>query len=226
MNTPTLLVIDDEVQIRRLLRVTLESDRYRVREAETGQLGLQEIAHQAPDGVILDLGLPDLEGTEVIRRLREWSRVPVLVLSVREGEDDKIAALDAGADDYLTKPFSGRELLARVRAILRRTQTTSEPAIVRIGEVEIDQAARIVRRAGAEVRLTAKEYAFLRLLVQHRGKVVTHRQILRELWGPGSEENTHYLRVHMAHLRQKLEADPHAPAHLKTESGIGYRLVE
>ena len=226
MTSPTLLVIDDEVQIRRLLRVTLESDQYRVREAETGQLGLQEIAHQAPDGVILDLGLPDLDGTEVIRRLREWSRVPVLVLSVREGEDDKIAALDAGADDYLTKPFSGRELLARVRAILRRTQTPSEPAIVRIGEIEIDQAARVVRRAGVEVRLTAKEYALLRLLVQHRGKVVTHRQILRELWGPGAEENTHYLRVHMAHLRQKLEAEPHSPAHLKTEAGIGYRLVE
>jgi two-component system KDP operon response regulator KdpE len=224
--SPTLLVIDDEVQIRRLLRVTLESDHYRVREAETGQLGLQEIAHQAPDGVILDLGLPDLDGTDVIRRLREWSRVPILVLSVREGEEDKIAALDAGADDYLTKPFSGRELLARVRAILRRTQTTSEPAIVRIGDIEIDQAARVVRRAGAEVKLTAKEYALLRLLVQHRGKVVTHRQILRELWGPGAEENTHYLRVHMAHLRQKLEADPHAPAHLKTDAGIGYRLVD
>lgn len=224
--TPTLLVIDDEKSIRRLLRVTLEAEHYTVREAETGQLGLQEIAHQAPDGIILDLGLPDLDGVDVLKRLREWSKAPVLVLSVRDGEDDKIAALDAGADDYLTKPFSGRELLARVRAILRRVTVASEPAIARIGDLEIDQAARVVRRAGVEVHLTAKEYALLQLLVQHRGKVVTHRQILRELWGPNAEENTHYLRVHMTHLRQKLEAEPHAPRHLKTEAGIGYRLVE
>ena len=222
---PTLLVIDDEKQIRRLLRVTLESEGYKVRETETGQLGLQEIAHQAPDGIILDLGLPDLDGTQVIKRLREWSKVPVLVLSVRESEDDKIAALDAGADDYLTKPFSGRELLARVRAILRRMPAADEPAIIRVGEIEIDQMARVVRRGAEEVHLTAKEYALFQLLVQHRGKVVTHRQILRELWGPNSEDNTHYLRVHMTHLRQKLEADPHAPRHLITDAGIGYRLV-
>ena len=222
---PTLLVIDDEKQIRRLLRMTLEGEGYKVRDTETGQLGLQEVAHQAPDGIILDLGLPDLDGTEVIKRLREWSKVPILVLSVREGEDDKIAALDAGADDYLTKPFSGRELLARVRAILRRTPMAAEPATVRIGDIEIDQSARIVRRAGAEVHLTGKEYALFQLLVQYRGRVVTHRQILRELWGPNSEENTHYLRVHMTHLRQKLEADPHSPRHLKTDAGIGYRLL-
>jgi two-component system KDP operon response regulator KdpE len=223
---PTLLVIDDEKQIRRLLRVTLEGEGYKVRETETGQLGLQDVAQQAPDGIILDLGLPDLDGTEVIRRLREWSKVPVLVLSVREGEDDKIAALDAGADDYLTKPFGGRELLARVRAILRRMPVASEPAIIRVGGIEIDRSARIVRRNGAEVHLTAKEYALFQLLIQHRGKVVTHRQILRELWGPNAEENTHYLRVHMTHLRQKLEADPHSPRHLKTDAGIGYRLWE
>jgi len=224
--TPTLLIIDDEVQIRRLLRVTLEAEHFKVREAGTGVLGLQEAAHLAPDGIILDLGLPDLDGKEVIRRLREWSRVPVLVLSVREGEDDKIAALDAGADDYLTKPFSGRELLARVRAVLRRTPAATEPAVVRIGDIEIDRSARVVRRAGTEVRLTAKEYALFQLLVQHRGRVVTHRQILREIWGPAAEERTDYLRVHMTHLRQKLEADPHQPRHLKTDAGIGYRLVE
>ena len=221
----TLLVIDDEIQIRRLLRVTLESEGYKVRETDTGQLGLQEVAHQAPDGIILDLGLPDIDGKEVIKRLREWSKVPVLVLSVREGEEDKIAALDSGADDYLTKPFSGRELLARVRAILRRMPAANEPAVVRVGDIEIDQSARLVRRAGNEIHLTAKEYALFQLLVQHRGKVVTHRQILRELWGPNAEENTHYLRVHMTHLRQKLETDPHAPRHLKTDAGIGYRLV-
>lgn len=225
LTKPTLLVIDDEKQIQRLLRVTLEGEGYKVREAETGQLGLQEVAHQAPDGIILDLGLPDMDGTEVLKRLREWSKVPILVLSVREGEDDKIAALDAGADDYLTKPFSGRELLARVRAILRRTPGASEPAVVGFGDIEVDLAARIVRRAGTEVHLTAREYAFFKLLVQHRGKVVTHRQILREVWGPNSEEQTHYLRVHMTHLRQKLEADPHVPRHLKTDAGIGYRLV-
>jgi len=223
---PTILIIDDEVQIRRLLRVTLEAEHYRVREAETGQLGLNEIAQQAPSGVVLDLGLPDIDGAEVIRRLREWSKVPVLVLSVRDGEEEKIKALDAGADDYLTKPFNGRELAARVRAILRRTQTNSEPAIIRVGQIEIDQAAHVVRRSGTETKLTAKEYAFFQLLVQHRGKVVTHRQILRELWGPNAEENTHYLRVQMTHLRQKLEADPHTPQHLRTEAGIGYRLVE
>ena len=222
----TLLIIDDEVQIRRLLRVTLEAEHYRVREAETGRLGLNEIALAAPDGVVLDLGLPDMDGTEVIRRLREWSKLPVLVLSVRSGEEDKIAALDAGADDYLTKPFSGRELLARVRAVMRRTQATTEPAVIRFGAIEVDLSTRIVRRKGLEVKLTAKEYALLRLLVLHRGRVVTHRQILRELWGPNAEENTHYLRVHMTHLRQKLEATPHAPVHLKTDAGIGYRLVD
>jgi two-component system KDP operon response regulator KdpE len=223
---PCLLVIDDERQIRRLLRLTLEAGHYKVREAETGQLGLQEIAHQAPDGVILDLGLPDLDGTEVIKRLREWSKVPVLVLSVREGENEKIAALDAGAYDYLTKPFSGRELLARVRAVLRRMPAATEPAVVWVGAIEIDRAARVVRRDNVEVRLTAKEYALLQLLVQHRGRVVTHRQILRDLWGPNAEENTHYLRVYMTHLRQKLETDPHAPVHFKTDAGIGYRLTE
>jgi len=224
-HTP-LLVIDDERQIRRLLRVTLEGAGYQVREAETGQLGLQEVAHQAPDGIILDLGLPDLDGTEVLRRLREWSAVPVLILSVRESEDDKIRALDAGADDYLTKPFSGRELLARVRAVFRRKPAAAEPAVVRFGDIEFDQAERRVRRAGVEVHLTAREYALFQLLVQYRGRVVTHRQILRELWGPNAEANTHYLRVHMTHLRKKLEADPPAPRHLKTEAGIGYRLVE
>ncbi len=223
---PKILIVDDEVQIRRLLRLTLETEHYRVTEAETGQLALHEAAVNAPDGIVLDLGLPDLDGTAVLRRLREWSRLPVLILSVRGSEADKIAALDAGADDYLTKPFGGRELLARLRAVLRRTQTTTEPAIVRFGDVEVDQAARVVRRSGEEVRLTAKEYAFLHLLVQHRGKVVTHRQILREVWGPNAEEATHYLRVHMAHLRAKLEAEPNQPKHLRTDAGIGYRLVE
>jgi two-component system KDP operon response regulator KdpE len=221
-----LLVVDDEAQIRRLLRVALEAENYEVHEAATGQLGLSEAAGVHPDGIVLDLGLPDLDGREVLRRLREWSQVPVLVLTVRDGEEDKIAALDAGADDYLTKPFSRRELLARLRAVLRRTQPSGEETIVRFSDVEIDFAARIVRRAGAEVKLTAKEYDLLRYLAQHRGRVVTHQQILRELWGANAEDSTHYLRVYMTHLRQKLEPDPRAPKFLQTESGVGYRLVE
>jgi two-component system, OmpR family, KDP operon response regulator KdpE len=221
-----LLVIDDEVQIRRLLRLTLESAGHAVREVETGRLGLDEVARRVPDAVVLDLGLPDLSGLEVLRRLREWSRVPVLVLTVLAAEADKVAALDAGADDYLTKPFSGEELLARLRAILRRAPTAAEQATIHFGEITVDLAARVVRLKGAAVKLTPREYSLLRILAQHRGRVVTHQHILREVWGPNSEANTHYLRVHMTHLRQKLEADPHRPRHLRTESGIGYRLVE
>ena len=221
-----ILIIDDEVQIRRLLRITLESAGHTVREADTGRVGLGEIARRAPDAIVLDLGLPDLPGIEVLRQLREWSRVPVLVLTVLAAESDKVAALDAGADDYLTKPFGGDELLARLRAILRRAPTATEQAAVVFGDISVDFAARIVRRKGVEVKLTPREYALLRVLVLHRGRVVTHQHVLREVWGPSSEENTHYLRVHMTHLRQKLEADPHRPRHLKTESGIGYRMVE
>lgn len=221
-----LLVIDDEVQIRRLLRITLESAGHTVREAATGQLGLEEIARGAPDAVILDLGLPDIPGLAVLRRLREWSRVPVLVLTVLAEESEKVGALDAGADDYLTKPFGGAELLARLRAILRRVPGGAETSALEFGDITVDLAARIVRRAGVEVKLTPREYDLLRILVLHRGRVVTHQQILREIWGPKSEEQTHYLRVHMTHLRQKIEAEPHRPRHLKTESGIGYRLVD
>lgn len=223
---PTILIVDDEVQIRRLLTVTLESGGYLIRQAENGKQGLADAAISPPDAIIVDLGLPDIDGAEVIRRVREWSKVPILVLSVRDDEGQKIAALDAGADDYLTKPFSGGELLARVRVMLRRAQSTGEPAILSFGNVELDLSARVVRKGGQEVRLTVKEYGLLRLLALHRGKVVTHRQILRELWGPNSEESTHYLRVQMTHLRQKLEDDPHSPMHLKTDSGIGYRLVD
>ena len=221
-----VLVIDDEVQIRRLLRVTLESAGFRVREVEGGELGLVEAATKRPDAIILDLGLPDLPGIEVLKRLREWSRLPILILSVRGQEADKIEALDAGADDYLSKPFGGGELLARLRAMLRRAQTREEESGVSFGEVEIDFARRVVTKAGTAVKLTPKEYGLLRLLVLHRGRVITHRQILRELWGPKAEEQTQYLRVYMAHLRQKLENDPNQPRFFKTESGIGYRFSE
>lgn len=225
MNPLSVLVVDDERQIRRLLRVTLETANYRVREAETGQQGIADAAQQPVDAIVIDLGLPDMDGTDAIKRLREWTNVPILVLSVRETEDDKIKSLDAGADDYLTKPFSARELLARMRAIMRRTTPAQEPAVIGFGEISVDLAGRMVRKAGNEIRLTVKEYALLHMLVQHRGRVVTHRQLLRELWGPSAEENTHYLRVHMNHLRQKLEPDPSRPRYLRTDAGIGYRLV-
>jgi len=222
---PDILVIDDEVQIRRLLQLTLESAGYRVREAENGSLGLNEAAVRRPDAVILDLSLPDLGGLEVLRRLREWSQIPVLILSVRGNETDKIAALDAGADDYLTKPFGGGELLARLRVLLRRAVPPSELTVIRFGEVEVDFVHRTVTRAGAAVHLAVKEYALLRLLLQHRGRVVTHRQLLRDVWGPGHDDDTHYLRVQVANLRKKIEPSPNHPSFIKTESGIGYRFT-
>lgn len=222
----TLLVIDDEVQIRRLLRFTLEAAGYTVREAETGQAGLLEAAHHAPETIILDIGLPDTTGVEVLKRLREWSSVPVLVLSGLGAEESKIAALDAGADDYLTKPFGGGELLARLRALLRRAKA-GEPAAtaVRFGPFEIELINRNVTKHGTPVKLTAKEYALFHLLVTHRDKVLTHTQILGELWGPEGAGQTHYLRIFMMRLRRKLEDEPDSPRYLQTESNIGYRLV-
>jgi two-component system KDP operon response regulator KdpE len=222
---PEILVIDDEVQIRRLLRVTLDGAGYRIRESDTGQAGLAEAAHRRPAAVILDLGLPDRPGQQVLAALRAWSTVPVLILSVRGEDAAKIAALDAGADDYLTKPFSGGELLARLRVMLRRAEPSDDLKVVRFGAVEVDLMTRVTRRDGQEVKLTTKEQALLRLLVLNAGKVVTHRLILREVWGPHAEEQTQYLRVYVARLREKLERTPNRPVHLKTESGIGYRLV-
>ena len=220
-----VLIIDDEAQIRRLLRVTLEASGYAVREADSGGVGISEVTFRRPDAIILDLGLPDMPGLEVLKRLREWSQVPVLILSVLGEDDKKIAALDSGADDYLTKPFSGGELLARIRVMLRRNQPSDDMKVVRFGSIEVDLVRRIVTRAREEVRLMAKEYALLRLLVLNSGKVITHRQLLRELWGPNAEEQTQYLRVYVGRLRQKLEEAPNQPRHLRTESGIGYRLV-
>jgi two-component system KDP operon response regulator KdpE len=220
-----ILLIEDEAQLRRLLKVTLENAEYAVTTTENGQLGLAEAAGSRPEAVVLDLGLPDMDGIAVLRQLRQWSQMPVLVLTVRDSEDSMIAALDAGADDYLTKPFSSRELLARLRAVLRRVQPTVENPVVRFGEVELDIGARTVTRAGAAVKLTRKEYDLLCYLAQHAGRVVTHPQLLRDLWGARSEDNAQYLRVYMTRLRQKLETDPHHPKHLRTDAGIGYRLV-
>ncbi len=222
---PLALVIDDEVQIRRLLKITLEGNGYRVIEAANGQDGLTEAATKRPDVVLLDLGLPDMDGLVVLKRLREWSRVPVIVLSVREREEDKIAALDNGADDYVTKPFSAGELLARLRVAHRRATPADDITVFRCGAIEVDLTSRIVRKNGKEVKLTATEYSLLKLLVHHAGRVVTHRQILREVWGPTYEEQTHYLRVYIGHLRDKLEENPAKPQIFTTEPGIGYRLI-
>jgi two-component system KDP operon response regulator KdpE len=220
----TVLIIDDEPPIRRLLRLTLEPAGYRVCEAETGQLGLQEAAAKRPDAIILDLGLPDMDGLTALKRLREWSQTPVLVLTVRNQEADKVAALDGGADDYLTKPFGTEELLARLRAIQRRAPEAQEPVFVS-GDLTVDLAARAVSVKNREVHLTATEYALLHELVRHAGKVVTHKQLLRAVWGPNAEEQSQYLRVYITHLRKKLETDPKQKL-IKTEAGIGYRLAE
>lgn len=222
---PTALIIDDELQIRRLLKVCLEANGYRVLEAATGREGITEAAQRTPDVVILDLGLPDMEGVAVLKRLREWSKVPVVVLSVRDREEDKIAALDNGADDYVTKPFGTGELLARLRVAERHALPVAENALFRAGDLVVDLTARVVKLKGQEVKLTATEYSLLRLFVRHAGKVLTHQQILKEVWGPNSIEQTHYLRVYIAHLREKLEADPSRPRLITTEPGVGYRLL-
>jgi two-component system KDP operon response regulator KdpE len=221
----TALIVDDEIQIRRLLRVVLEAEGHRVLEAESGRQALSDVALRRPDVVLLDLGLPDMDGLVVLQRLREWSRVPVLILSVRDRPEEKVAALDAGADDYVTKPFESSELLARLRAIQRRAPFGTEDAFFQAGHLTIDFNSHTVTAKGHEVKLTATEYALLKVLAQHAGKVVTHKQLLREVWGPNAEEQSQYLRVYMTHLRKKIEI-PEAPEKLlKTESGIGYRLV-
>ena len=226
---PDVLVIDDEAPIRRLLRLVLEAEGYRVTEAGTGGDGLIAAAQRPADVVLLDLGLPDMDGVEVLRRLREWSAVPVVVLSVRDREETKVSALDAGADDYVTKPFATSELLARLRAARRRGGGTAEAAVLVVeGGLEVDFAARQVRVRGEEIRLTPTEYQLLRVLAQHVGRVVTHRQLLAEVWGSNvaRQEPIHYLRVYVGHLREKLEEDPAQPRWILTEPGIGYRLVE
>jgi two-component system, OmpR family, KDP operon response regulator KdpE len=221
---PIVLVIDDEAAIRRLLRAALEPQNYQVFEAETGQLGLQEAVGRRPDVVILDLGLPDMDGLTVLKRLREWSQAPVLVLSVRDREGDKVAALDNGADDYLTKPFGTAELLARLRVIQRRAPGGPDEPVHIIGDLQMDLAAHVVKVKDHEISLTATEYALLRVLVQHAGKVVTHKQLLRSVWGPNAETQSQYLRVYITHLRKKLETATTGKL-IQTETGIGYRLV-
>lgn len=220
----TALVIDDEVQIRRMLRVALEGADYVVRDADSGTTGLHAVATLRPDVILLDLGLPDLDGLTVLRRLREWSQTPVVVLTVRDSEEDKVAALDAGADDYVTKPFSTAELLARLRAAQRRVQPRDEAAVFAHDGLVVDLVARTVTRDGVDVKLTATEWAILALLIRHAGRILTHRQILREVWGPNAEEHRQYLRVYFTHLRKKVERNPSEPRLIRNEPGVGYRL--
>ena len=228
MPDPVVVLIEDEPQIRRFLRATLTSEGYRLFEATTGADGLVEVGSRQPDVVIVDLGLPDMDGIDAIRRLREWTDVPVIVLSARGQERDKVTALDAGADDYVSKPFSAGELLARIRVALRHTAGASheaDEAAFKLGELQVDLLHRRVFVGEREVRLTPIEYKLLTTLVQHAGKVVTHQQLLREVWGPTHTDQAHYVRVYMAHLRHKLEAEPARPRYLLTEPGVGYRLA-
>lgn len=222
---PRVLVIDDEPQIRRFLRISLEASGYEVHEVATGLEGISRAAQLRPDLIILDMGLPDIDGLEVLRRLREWTTTPTIILSVRDADDDKVAALDAGADDYLTKPFSLEELMARMRVTQRHALPGSQSHLFKAGDIAVDLSRRLVTRNGEVVKLTPTEYALLRLLIQHAGRVLTHKQILREVWGPEYVEETHYLRVYFAQLRQKLEENPSLPALILTEPGVGYRLA-
>jgi two-component system KDP operon response regulator KdpE len=227
MSEPVVVLIEDEPQIRRFLRTTLTGHGYRLFEAGTGADGLIEAASRQPDVVLLDLGLPDMDGLEVIRRLREWTGVPIIVLSARGQEADKVAALDGGADDYVSKPFGVDELLARVRVAVRhKAGVAREDAVFASGDLRVDLGRRHVYVRDTEVKLTPTEYRLLTTLVRHAGRVLTHRQLLKEVWGPNQTGDAHYLRVFMTHLRRKIEQDPARPRHLLTEPGVGYRLAD
>jgi two-component system KDP operon response regulator KdpE len=220
-----ILIVDDEPQIRRFLSASLNSHEYTVIEAQTGNEAIRLCTTAQPDLVILDLGLPDIDGREVLSRIREWSQVPIIVLSVRFDEQDKIDALDRGADDYVTKPFGMGELLARMRTALRhRVGAAEESPLFSTGALAVDLTRRVVTVEGDEIRLSRKEYEVLRMLVKHAGKVVTHQQLLREVWGPAHVNETQYLRVYVGQLRQKIERDPTQPRYIVTEAGVGYRL--
>ena len=230
MSTPVAVVVEDEPHIRGFIRSTLEREGWTVHEAGTAERGIVEAGTRKPDLLVLDLGLPDADGCTVIEAVRGWSAVPILVLSARSDEADKIRALDAGADDYLTKPFGIGELMARVRASLRRQQragaaAATESAVLRFGDVELDLAARQVRRAGVDVHLTPIEFRLLSTLAAHAGRVLTHRQLLVAVWGPAHAGQSHYTRIYMGNLRRKLEADPAQPRHFLSENAVGYRLV-
>jgi len=224
---PLVLMIEDDPQIRRFLRAALAAENYQFHEALTAEEGIAQAAARQPDLVLLDLGLPDRDGLEVIRGIRLWSQMPIVVLSARGQEKDKIAALDLGADDYVAKPFAVGELLARIRAALRRAAPVAadgSDTVIRFGDVQADFEKRVITVAGEEIHLTPNEYKLLQVLIKHAGRVVTQRQLLNEVWGPQHTEQSQYLRVYMAHLRRKLERDPARPRYLQTEPGVGYRL--
>jgi len=225
MKSKSVLVIDDEASIRKFLRISLEAQQFEVQEAVSGQLGIQEVAGRKPDLVILDLGLTDMSGQDVIKKVREWSQVPIIVLTVQDSEDDKVQALDAGADDYLTKPFSVPELMARIRVALRHAQPAQQESVFKSGDFEMDFAGHIVKVEGREVKLTVTEFSLLQVLVKNAGKVVTHRMLLREVWGPNSVEHTQYLRVYMGQIRKKLQMNEDSPELIFTEAGVGYRFL-
>jgi two-component system, OmpR family, KDP operon response regulator KdpE len=224
---PLILMVEDDSQIRRFLRAALAAEGYGFHEAFTAEEGIAQASARRPDLILLDLGLPDRDGLEVIRRVREWSQIPIVVLSARGQEQDKIAALDLGADDYVAKPFAVGELLARIRAALRRSSAVAPESgtVFRFGRVELDLEKRVVSVDGQEVHLTPNEYKLLQVMIKHPGKVLTQRQLLNEVWGPNHTEQAQYLRVYIAQLRRKLEGDPARPKHLQTEPGVGYRLV-
>jgi two-component system, OmpR family, KDP operon response regulator KdpE len=223
---PLILIIEDDPSIRRFLRATLAAEGYQYFESATAADGIAQMNSRRPDLLLLDLGLPDMDGLEIIRSLRQSSQIPIVVLSARDREKDKIAALDLGADDYVEKPFAVGELLARIRAALRRASGASQTgAVFRFGRVELDPEKRLVTVEGQEVHLTPHEYKLLQVLIKYPGKVLTHRQLLNEIWGPNQVEQAQYLRVYIAQLRRKLETDPARPRHLQTEPGVGYRLV-
>lgn len=226
MNKPKLLVIDDELAIRKFLRASIDPGEYELAEAENGQTGIRMVATESPDLILLDLGLPDLDGVDVTRRIREWSQVPIIILSARGDEMNKVEALDAGANDYLTKPFGLAELFARIRAALRLSRTAPDEVVVTVGALTIDLSAHLVRKSGVEIHLTKTEFRLLAHLARNLGKVMTHRQLLTEVWGPEYADELHYLRVYTQQIRVKIEDDPAQPRLLMTETGIGYRLKE
>jgi two-component system KDP operon response regulator KdpE len=219
-----VLVVDDESSIRRYLQAALSAQGFTVYEAATGQEGLNAVIAHRPDIMILDLGLPDLDGIEVTRQLREWSPLPIIILSVRETESEKVAALDAGADDYLTKPFGTGELMARMRVVMRRLTSAPDEPVLQVGDLKMDLSRRLVTVDGNQISLTPTEYDILRLLLQNAGKVITHRQLLRQIWGTAYESEMHILRVNISNLRRKIEPDPARPHYIVTEPGVGYRL--
>lgn len=222
--TPVIVIIEDDPPIRRFLRTGLRTQNFTIFEAATGKQGIIEAEVRKPDLIILDLGLPDIDGVDVIKAVRTWSTVPIIILSARSNEQNKIDALDAGADDYLTKPFGFGELLARMRVALRHSSAATTAEVFTNGDLTIDLHNRVVKMAGEEIHLTPIQYRLLTVLIKYPGKVLTHQQILKEVWGPSYQENAHYLRIYMSQLRQKLEADPTQPKYLLTESGVGYRF--